>query len=357
VTHVRLERAALAAVADRLAEYPFAFWRYGDSIGFEGLLAAAALLEEPRYEGWVHGAFKVWAGRAGSSLTDADGRAPGHAMCLAYERTGDDAVLDAAARLCDFLAVRRTVAGAFVSYERAPLRAPYGEAELTSQDAALLDDPGAGVFLNELHFGAVFTVHLGALIGERRLIDLAAEQIHAHLRLLQQPDGLLAHFWLEKTRAAYGVGWGRGQAWALLGLMIALNYLSNEHPRYDEIHAAAKQLAVALARYQQESGGWPMVVNIADSPSESSTSAFAAAAFAYGVEREILRAEFADRARAAWQHAWANVDESGVLDDVSVNVGASTVASHYARTPKGSLVPWGQGPLLVAAEAIDGLDP
>ena len=36
---------------------------YGDSIGFEGLLAAADVLAEPRWEGWVHGALKAWAGR------------------------------------------------------------------------------------------------------------------------------------------------------------------------------------------------------------------------------------------------------------------------------------------------------
>src|SRR5207302_7535969 len=103
------------------------------------------------------------------------------------------------------------------------------------------------------------------------------------------------------------------------------------------------QLASALALCQHEGGAWSMVVNIAGSPSESSTSAFAAAAFALGVESGILPSKFEERARTAWQHAWAKVDENGVLDDVSVNVGASTVASHYACTPKGSLVPWCQG--------------
>ena len=52
------------AAADRLCTYPFACWHYGDSIGFEGLLAATDLLGDGRYEGFVHGAVKSWIPRA-----------------------------------------------------------------------------------------------------------------------------------------------------------------------------------------------------------------------------------------------------------------------------------------------------
>jgi unsaturated rhamnogalacturonyl hydrolase len=38
---------------------------------------------------------------------------------------------------------------------------------------------------------------------------------------------------------------------------------------------------------------------------------------------------------------------------VSANVFACTVASHYHHVPRGAVVPWGQGPLLLAAAAME----
>jgi hypothetical protein len=49
------------------------------------------------------------------------------------------------------------------------------------------------------------------------------------------------------------------------------------------------------------------------------------------------------------------VDERGVLGGVSAGVGASTAASHHPNVPTGFVVPWGQGPLLLAAERISML--
>ena len=49
----------------------------------------------------------------------------------------------------------------------------------------------------------------------------------------------------------------------------------------------------------------------------------------------------------------ALVGEDGVLAGVSANVWACTVPSHYQHVPRGAVVPWGQGPLLIAAAAVD----
>lgn len=47
------------------------------------------------------------------------------------------------------------------------------------------------------------------------------------------------------------------------------------------------------------------------------------------------------------------VDEDGVVREVSQAVWACTARGHYRATPVGDAVPWGQGPLLVAAAALD----
>jgi unsaturated rhamnogalacturonyl hydrolase len=345
------ERTGLAAAADLLVRYPFEFWHYGDSIGFEGLLAAADVLGDSRYEGWVHGALRAWAARA-EPYRELDNTAPGHVMCLAYERSKDDAILEAAKGLARFLATRRTIEGAFISFERAPLREPWGGESLSPGELELLDDPGAGVFVDCLHFDPPFFAHLAALTGDATFADLAAEQALAHLRLLQDPSGLLSHFLLEKTGEPYGYGWARGQGWALLGLLDLVERLPTAHPAQPELRGALALLAHALAEHQLRDGSWPAVAGDASSPPESSTAAFAAAGFAHGVALGLLDESYRDLALRAWRSTWSKIDERGVLTGVSAAVWASTAPSHYANAPVGFVVPWGQGPLLLAAKRI-----
>ena len=349
------ERERLGLVADRLLNHPFSFWHYGDSIGFEGLLAASELLGKPRFESWVHGALRAWAARR-EPFRELDNTAPGHAMCLLHERTGDGLVLEAARSLAGFLAGRQRVDGAFVSFERAPLREPYGGAGLPAGEAELLCDPGAGVFVDCLHFDPPFFAHLGVLAGDLGLVDLAAAQALAYLTLLQDEQGLLWHFWLEQTRARYGYGWGRGQGWALLGLLDLLRYLPPGHAAAPRIRDSLARLAGALAGLQQPDGSWSAVAGDPASGPESSTAAFAAAGFADGVARGLLGEEFRERALAAWRSGWSNVDEAGLLTGVSAAVWASTQASHYHHIPTGFDVPWGQGALLVAAKRVAELE-
>jgi unsaturated rhamnogalacturonyl hydrolase len=299
----------------------------------------------------VHGAFRVWAARR-EPFRELDNTAPGHVMCLAYERNRDGRILEAAAALADFLARRRRVEGAFVSFERAPLRAPYGGARLTAADEDLLRDPGAGVFVDCLHFDPPFFAHLATLTGDAALVDLAAEQALAHLALLQDESGLVWHFWLERTRERYGYAWARGQGWALLGLLDLLAYLPDEHRAYGSVREALVRLATALAERQQPDGGWTAVADDPSSAPETSTAAFAAAGFAHGVQVGLLEQAFAERALAAWRYAWSRVDADGKVEGVSAAVWASTQPSHYANVPTGFVVPWGQGVLLLAAARV-----
>jgi unsaturated rhamnogalacturonyl hydrolase len=346
-----LER--VRAAADRLCRYRFACWHYGDSIGFDGLLAAADVLGDHRYEGFVHGAVKSWIPRA-EPYRELDNTAPGHAMCLLYERTGDEAVLEACVRLAGFLTGRRTIGGAYVAFERAPLRAPYGGAALSPAEQALLEDPGAGVFVDCLHFDAPFLVHLGRLTDDEHLVQAGVAQALALVGLLQQPDGLFAHFFLERTEQTYGHGWGRGQGWALLGLLDVLEQLPDGWPVEVALHTALARLAAGLAATQEPDGHWPTPVSDRTSFHETSTAAFAAAGLARGVALRLLDRSLSSTAERAWRASLASVATDGSMAGVSAALWASTAPSHYAAAPVGFQVPWGAGPFLVAArEHID----
>ena len=53
--------ARLRAAAARLQAYDFKPWFYGDSIGFEGLVAASWLLAEPGYRDYARSFLLGWA--------------------------------------------------------------------------------------------------------------------------------------------------------------------------------------------------------------------------------------------------------------------------------------------------------
>jgi len=340
--------ARLRAAADLLLAYPFQVWHYGESVGLEGLLRIGALLGERRHEAWVHGLLRGWAARR-RPFVEIDNTLPGKVLCELAEQRDDGLLLEAALETAAHLAARPTLRGVARPFERAPLREPFGGAELGPSDRALLEDPGPGVFVDPLHFDPPFLVALGVMTGSAELVDQGAGQAQALVDLLQDDSGTFWHFWLERTGERYGFGWGRGQGWALLGLVDMLERLPAGHRRRESLRAALVRLAGSLCATQRGDGAWSAVIGDPGSGDESSTAAFVAAGFARAVSLGLLGPEYAEPARAAWAGTARRVRADGGLQGVSANVWACTAPSHYAHVPLGAVVPWGQGPLLLAA--------
>jgi unsaturated rhamnogalacturonyl hydrolase len=349
---VAVPRERLRAAAELLLDYPFRVWHYGESTGLEGLLRAGDLLGEPRYEAWVHGLLRGWAARR-RPFTELDNTLPGKVLCELAARHDDELLLEAGLDAAEYLTARRTLRGVALPFERAPLREPFGGEALGASDRDLLEDPGPGVFVDTLHFDPPFLVRLGVLADAPGLVDAGAGQARALSDLLQDASGLFWHFFLERSGERYGLGWGRGQGWALLGLVDVLEALPRDHVEREPLAAALERLVLALRESERADGGWDAVVGEPESGDESSTAAFVAAGVGAAVASGVLRKDQLDLAREAWAHTAARVGEDGVLAGVSANVWACTVSSHYHHVPRGAVVPWGQGPLLLAAAAVD----
>lgn len=349
--------ARLRAAADRLAAYPFKPWFYGDSIGFEGLLEASTVLGDASYRDFAAGFITDWAARR--QRDPDDNTAPGRVMCeLAADARGDE-LTTAAVRLAEELLERRRIDGCAVTFEDAgrSLREPYGDLALDTEDRALLADPGAGIYLDCLHFDPPFYSALGTLLGDQRWFERAVEEAIGYVRLLQDPgSGLFHHFWLERTGRAYALGWGRGQGWALLGLLDVLDDVPSDQAGRPVIAKAASSLLEAMLSSQQPDGSWSAVVGVAASGAESSTAAFMTVGFLRAARLGIgERGRLLDAADRAWAATLVELDGGGLLTGVSAAVYSSTLDAHYHRVPRGFDVPWGQGPLLVAAAEMADL--
>jgi unsaturated rhamnogalacturonyl hydrolase len=352
VVSARVPRERLRAAAELLMKYPFRVWHYGESTGVEGLVRAGRLLGEPRYEAWVHGLLRGWAARR-RPFAEIDNTLPGKVLCDLAGRHGDELLTEAALEAAEHLMARRTLRGVALPFERAPLREPFGGGALDPADLGLLEDPGPGVFVDPLHFDPPFLVRLGRMAGARELVDAGAGQALAITELLQDESGLFWHFFLERSGERYGLGWGRGQGWALLGMVDVLEALPPDHLGRAPLLQALERLVVALCEAQRDDGGWDAVVGEPESGDESSTAAFVVAGVDGAVAAGLLPSEHLAAARRGWFYTAARVREDGVLEGVSANVFACTVASHYHHVPRGAVVPWGQGPLLLAAAAME----
>lgn len=333
-----------------LCRYPFRVWGYGDSIGFEGLLAAGELLATSRYDAFVHGMAKGWAARS-EPFVEIDNTAPGHAICLSSAHR-DDVVLAALERLAAFLVDRPLIEGCFQTFAVAPLKEPFGGRDLTTGERQLLADPGAGVFVDCLHFDAPFLTHLGRLTDNPALVDCGVNQARAMVKLLQDSTGIFSHFYLPRTDERYGFGWSRGQGWALLGLLDVLDQLSPEDPATAELADATLKLAEVIIATQDSSGHWPALIHEADSFRETSAAFFYAVGLARGIESGLFPETWRASAERGFSAGLERVKEDGVIAGVSAEIWACTSLDHYRYVPVGFQVPWGQGPFLAAARAF-----
>jgi unsaturated rhamnogalacturonyl hydrolase len=353
------ERQLVRRVAEKLAQHEFKGWFYGDSVGFEGLIAAGDLLDDRRWQDFSQGFFRAWATRMEPFQLD-DNTAPGHIMCEIVKRTGDEVLFAAVRKLAEHLYSRRRVRGVSITFEDTlrALRQPYGGVPLSDEQQQFMKDPGAGTWLDCMHFDPPFYAHLSQIGGGKEWAQRAVDEILAYCELLYDPElKMYNHYWLEKTERSYIRGWGRGQGWGLLGLIDVVAHADKVTLRHSEVVAKARELSESMLKWQLPDGNWWAMVHEPESGPESSTAAFMACAFYRGIKLGVLpAATFRPAADKAFAAMWANLDAEGNLQGVSAAVYAALVQEHYWHVPRGYIVPWGQGPVLTATLARREVD-
>ncbi|MGW3608004.1 glycoside hydrolase family 88 protein [Micromonospora sp. NPDC005161] len=156
---------------------------------------------------------------------------------------------------------------------------------------------------------------------------------------LQLPHGLFQHGYDARAERGNGVAWGRGQAWALLGLTDTLIH-APDHGLAERL----TRLVDALATHERD-GEWSTVVDDPDAPVEASTSAYLAWVVPRAVDAGLVDPAHRVMADRAW-HATLRRLTGGALA-VSEATPVGTALDYHRRTL--GVFPWGQAPLLHAA--------
>lgn len=151
---------------------------------------------------------------------------------------------------------------------------------------------------------------VGKLTGETRYFDLALSHVNFLHDLLLRVDGLYNHW--PRTDAA----WGRGNAFASLGLALALSDMPESHPAQARLLELFRAHASTLLRYQDTDGMWHNIIDGPGSWAEFSGTAMIATAIQRGVARGWLDAFYQNVADSAWKGLVARTDENWGFIDV-----------------------------------------
>ncbi len=127
--------------------------------------------------------------------------------------------------------------------------------------------------------------------------------------------------------------WGRGNAFAALGLAEALTYVLDDAFR-SRLAAMATTHLAALAGYQHESGFWHQVVDDEHSYLEHSATTMIGYAIARGITGGWLpAAQWSPIVERAWEAAASGIGRNGEIARVCIGTGPMASIDDYLERP------------------------
>jgi hypothetical protein len=320
--------ATLTRVSDRMTDWRFHCWYWGDAIAIDGLLEADSLGAGP-YRAAVIETLQRWHNHCLPNFDDV--LAPGAAI-IQLVMDGD---LPAAAadRVLAQLDGLPTVYGDVPALEPHRLAFRYG----VCIDAVY-------------HLPATYALAArwrGDTDLTRKAVSIAVDSMN----LLRCASGWAQ--WFDPTRKKNnGVAWTRGLGWAVLGLLDLVHLVD------DGSAVAAGDLAgellELLAATQTPDGNWAEVLDHAPAGIETSTASFYVAAALHPATPRLLTLppDVLERAAAACERALA---DDGTYTGVTTDVLPSWDITTYENCPA-EPSPWAQGAAVRAFAALARAD-
>ena len=152
---------------------------------------------------------------------------------------------------------------------------------------------------------------------------LASRMLVAYASRLQRPDGLFNH-------ATNGpAAWGRGNAFAALGLAEALGAASADDPNRARVLAIYRRQMDAVRGVQAPDGMWNEVLDEPGSYREESATAMLLTAMARGIRAGWLDQSFRAPVERAWRGVAAHVADDGTIVDVCTSTGVGPTRRYY----------------------------
>lgn len=317
-----------ARAAEKAIGLRYQLWFWGEAIAFDAVVQAADVTGQEALRAFPERVLVDWSRQTlARGVQRSDVYAPLRAMLRMYEITGRSELVEAAVQVADYIASAPADGGAHLHH---------------------LQGYPPMVFVDFLYYVGPYLGQLATATGERRYTEVAIAQTLGHLKRLQDTTSGLTRHVYDPTRAeTNGVAWGRGNGWALLGLVDTLAILPAEEPGRDAIEAGFRQMLSTCLALQDGSGMWHTILDDPHSPLENSIAAFFYAAMAKATRIGLVHMDVAGPTARAWSAVASRIQEDGMFPISMTEWPAWNPEAYYTR-PIG-VNPWGQGCFIRAA--------
>ncbi|MBC7000238.1 glycoside hydrolase family 88 protein [Cytophaga sp. FL35] len=190
------------------------------------------------------------------------------------------------------------------------------------------------VWGDDLYMSVPFLARMGALTGEQKYFDEAAEQVVLFNKHLWNPKtNLFYHAWYDDIKQNGVAHWGRCNGWIIMAQIELLDQLPANYPRRQELIELLIRQIVGLSRYQDGSGLWHQLLDRENSYLETSATAIFTYAVAKAINEGWLDSRYAYIAAQGWEGVSSKILADGQVEGICMGTGISTATFYYANRP------------------------
>jgi len=190
------------------------------------------------------------------------------------------------------------------------------------------------LWADDLYMGLSFTARMGALTGDKKYFNDAANQvINFHKYLFDNTMGVMHHCWYSDLKRTNVALWGRANGWAIVAQVELLDRLPQNHPKRNELINLLRNHIIGVSRYQAQSGLWHQLLDKNDSYPETSCTAMFTYAVARAVNKGYLPARYASIALRGWEGVMTKIMDDGKIEGVCAGTVTSDDLIYYYNRP------------------------
>jgi unsaturated rhamnogalacturonyl hydrolase len=319
--------AAIKMAAQRCEQLEYKRWFWGEALAFDALVLAGEVTGDKQLLILADSLLRNWPSDMASRVPQhSDVYAPLRTMIRLQQVASGPDYLRAAVKVAEYIVSAPAHRGAFLH---------------------LLEGYSPMVFVDFIYYVGPYLGLMSQVTGDATLLDTAVTQTLGHLECLQDPaDGFVRHVYDPARGETNAVAWGRGNGWALLGLVDTLEVVPAQHSGRALLEGRFRQLLAACVESQDSSGLWHTILDDAASPLENSISAFLYAALTKA-RRLGLVSGVDECAARAWRITFSRIQPDGQFP-ISMTEWPDWNPDAYYSRPIG-INAWGQGCFLRAA--------
>jgi unsaturated rhamnogalacturonyl hydrolase len=307
-------------------------WDWGAGVALYGLRRVYEKTGDKKIFTFIKGFIDTNIERSEEISYTVNTTAPLLSVLLLYRETGETRYLNVAEKFADWI------------MKEAP-RLSNGALEHT-----VINDSFAGeMWVDTVFMAGVFLTELGQILNCSAYIEEGLLQARLHVETLQnRENGLLYHGYSMASKGYLsGCLWARGNSWVTISIPEMFKSLSGYKEERQWFFEKIRQQVQGLAVVQNENGMWHTILNDAASYQETSATAGFVYGICKGIEMGYLDEKYWSCAERGYEAVLRNISQDGMVLGVSAGTGIQKSIGDYNRIHNESIMPWGQGIVLL----------